>query len=364
LAEGARQSVERTDFSPLTTIADPDFPQKQLSGWLQHQFTLSVDPSEFARFEEPQDAIPMLREKLRDLYRDQEIRLPVQVALNTFMPEHRGSDRDKLVGWVNHRFRANLSVDAVKDVSRRQVEEQLLAVSRAFYPDDAAVKSIEKRVDQALSRVNGHPTGDPQVYGELIQYGNQSLQLGLEPQALSALPKQDVRQAVFRAFEDRFRPEMGQAERAILLDVLDSAWKEHLYLMDHLRQSIGLEGYAGKDPKVEYKRQGMRAFEGMWDRVREHVTFAIFRIEHESPALDNSRWEISDTSHAEAQSISEEFAGQPNPNPDAGPTSELSPGQEATPIEPIRNFEEKVGRNDLCPCGSGKKYKKCHGANA
>jgi preprotein translocase subunit SecA len=169
---------------------------------------------------------------------------------------------------------------------------------------------------------------------------------------------------VFRAFERKFRPEMGQAERAILLEVLDTAWKEHLYLMDHLRSSIGLEGYAGKDPKVEYKRQGMRAFDSMWDRVREQVTGAIFRVEHESPMFVRSLWEISETTHAEAQSIAEEFHGQPAPNPNGGPSNDFAPGQEIKAVEPIRNFKEKVGRNDPCPCGSGKKYKKCHGAEA
>jgi preprotein translocase subunit SecA len=364
LMEGAQQAIPRTDFSPLETILLPDFPQRQLCGWLNHQFTLQIAPEEITKFEDAPDAMALITSKLHELYRDHEIRFPVSVGLTRFMHEHAGSDRAGLIGWANQRFRARLSSEALQDAPRRQIEEELLKASRDFYPGEDALEKIREQVDLAEARVNGHPNGNPQDYGELVQYGNQTLELGLQAQSLAQLPKMEVRQAVFRAFERKFRPEMGQAERAILLEVLDTAWKEHLYLMDHLRSSIGLEGYAGKDPKVEYKRQGMRAFDSMWDRVREQVTGAIFRVEHESPMFVGSLWQISETTHAEAQSIAEEFQGQAAPNPDAAPSNDFAPGQEIKAVEPIRNFKEKVGRNDLCPCGSGKKYKKCHGAEA
>ncbi|MBX3443428.1 MAG: preprotein translocase subunit SecA [Planctomyces sp.] len=369
LYEGAQQSVQRTDFSALETICRADFPQQQLAGWLNHQFTLQIDPAEIAGHEEATAAVEMLKQRLRTLYQDQEIRFPVSVGLTRFMPEHQGSDRGGLIGWANQRFRARLSPDALQDAPRRKIEEELLAASRNYYPGEAALVRIDEEVDRAQGRVNGHP--DPQAWGSLVQYGNESLELGLQPQSLSELPKTAVKQAVYRAFERRYRPEMGQAERAILLEVLDTAWKEHLYLMDHLRQSIGLEGYAGKDPKVEFKRQGMRAFEGMWDRVREQVTGAIFRLEHESPMFLGHLWQITDTSHADAQSLAEEFA--PQPPQQASPQQQQrrpepehttsGPGDDAKPIEPIRNYQAKVGRNDPCPCGSGKKYKKCCGGN-
>ena len=67
------------------------------------------------------------------------------------------------------------------------------------------------------------------------------------------------------AVEDKYRPEMQKLERALLLQLLDTAWKDHLLVMDHLRSSVGLRGYAQVDPKVEYKREGMRIFEQMWD---------------------------------------------------------------------------------------------------
>jgi preprotein translocase subunit SecA len=137
------------------------------------------------------------------------------------------------------------------------------------------------------------------------------------------------------------------------LEVLDTAWKEHLYYMDHLRQGIGLVGYAQKDPKVEYKREGMKAFSQMWDRVGQQVTTAIFRLDQESPAFVGSLWQITETTHEEVESSS-------SYSEDSG-GGQLEPGQTAEAIDPIINNQPKVGRNDPCPCGSGKKFKKCHG---
>jgi preprotein translocase subunit SecA len=147
----------------------------------------------------------------------------------------------------------------------------------------------------------------------------------------------------------------------LTLEVLDHAWKEHLYYMDHLRQGIGLVGYAQKDPKVEYKREGMKAFDAMWDRIGEQVTGAIFRLEKESPQFVGSLWQISAATHQAAASAAQEYKQAPPPPSNGSASRGPEPGQHVQAVEPIRNRQPKVGRNDPCPCGSGKKYKKCHG---
>jgi preprotein translocase subunit SecA len=143
---------------------------------------------------------------------------------------------------------------------------------------------------------------------------------------------------------------MRRMERALLLQILDTAWKEHLLAMDHLRSSVGLRGYAQVDPKVEYKREGMRLFDTMWVGVGTYVTDLIFKMEQLDEGFVGSTW-------VETAAIKE----------DAAPASEIARQQEAAiagteggrKIEPIRNREEKIGRNEPCPCGSGKKYKNC-----
>ena len=86
-------------------------------------------------------------------------------------------------------------------------------------------------------------------------------------------------------------------ERTLVLQILDTAWKEHLLAMDHLRHSVGLRGYAQVDPKVEYKREGMRIFEQMWTSVGEQVTDLIFRMEQLDEGFVGSTWEESEAIH-------------------------------------------------------------------
>ena len=96
------------------------------------------------------------------------------------------------------------------------------------------------------------------------------------------------------AVEDRYRPEMRRMERSLVLQLLDTAWKDHLLAMDHLRSSVGLRGYAQVDPKVEYKREGMRIFEQMWSSVGERVTDLVFRMEQLDERFVGSTWTESE----------------------------------------------------------------------
>ena len=155
---------------------------------------------------------------------------------------------------------------------------------------------------------------------------------------------------VTAAVEDMYRPEMRKMERALVLQLLDTAWKDHLLAMDHLRSSVGLRGYAQVDPKVEFKREGMRIFEQMWDSVGERTTDLIFRMEQLDESFVGSTWTEAEAIHQDAQSAGEIAAQQ-------------QAAIEGTEVDhkpqPIRNRQQRVGRNDPCPCGSGKKFKNC-----
>lgn len=131
--------------------------------------------------------------------------------------------------------------------------------------------------------------------------------------------------------------QMQSFEKYLLLQILDHHWKEHLLSMDHLRQSVGLRGYAQKQPIQEYKRESFELFSSMLDQVREETMMALHRVQIEKPV------EVE----------------QPR---SAGPVS-YSHGEEGGEEGPqtFQRKQPKVGRNDPCPCGSGKKYKQCHG---
>jgi preprotein translocase subunit SecA len=118
--------------------------------------------------------------------------------------------------------------------------------------------------------------------------------------------------------------------------------------MDHLRSGIGLVGYAQVDPKTEYKREGMKAFDEMWDGIHDKITDAVFRMEEED--------EFEAVVGFAYQPTAERFRAPAEGENGMSTNSSEAPKK----IEPIRNANDRVGRNDPCPCGSGKKYKNCH----
>ena len=183
---------------------------------------------------------------------------------------------------------------------------------------------------------------------ELAEWCRANFNVEINPHELAGKTFDEARNLLWNAYDQRYRPEMKRVERGLLLDRLDRAWKNHLYVMDHLRQGIGLVGYAQIDPKTEYKRQGMKEFESMWGGLSDKVTDAVFRLEDDE-SFEESIWSISAMVH--------DAAPRPTAANEDG-TAAASQGP-AKKIEPIRNAGAKIGRNDPCPCGSGKKYKNC-----
>jgi len=368
LIERAREAIARADLSPLDAFLADDFNRRTLCGWLRHQYGIEMTPQEFEKFEsgDVEGPVELINERVHAAYRSQEIRFPVSVAMYRFLGG-RQMDRDGLLRWANHRFHSGLTENDIKEKERDQIAQQLLSVSQGYFPPTDAVDRLDQQLT-AISETNGH-SGNGHVSRSALQelsgLVNSEFGVQIDESKLEHLSGEQVRQTVLQGFDARYRPEFGQAERSLLLEVLDHAWKEHLYYMDHLRQGIGLVGYAQKDPKVEYKREGMKAFEQMWERIGEQVTQAIFRIEKESPEFVGRLWQISAATHQQAAPAAQEARQAPPPAPAPQQQQEsrgVEPGQEVKAVEPIRNRVEKVDRNGPCPCGSGKKYKKCCGA--
>ncbi|MBR9909067.1 MAG: preprotein translocase subunit SecA [Gammaproteobacteria bacterium] len=174
--------------------------------------------------------------------------------------------------------------------------------------------------------------------------------------------REKIQQQVQQAYDakcDRFGPVMREVERQVMLNVLDMLWKEHLANMDHLRQGIGLRAFAQKNPKQEYKRESFELFQQMLDNLKSEVIRMLARVEpvtHEEMEqmeeqrrrqMEQQRLQLQ---HAETSALTEAEAGENGP---------AEAPQE--PAKPFVREGSKVGRNDPCPCGSGKKFKQCHG---
>ena len=170
-------------------------------------------------------------------------------------------------------------------------------------------------------------------------------------------------ECILEAYDSRYesrREENGEemmklVESFVLLKMIDDKWKDHLLAMDHLRHSIGLRGYAQIDPKIAYKQEGYQMFSEMLDGLYKDASEMVLRVrvrkEDESGLgtdLDNAQYQHESIPAA---------AGRPEE------TSSSGGGAESAKPVTIRNKDPKVGRNDPCPCGSGKKFKKCCGVS-
>ena len=140
-----------------------------------------------------------------------------------------------------------------------------------------------------------------------------------------------------------------QLERMVLLQIVDALWKEHLLHMDHLKEGIGLRGYAQRDPKQEYKREAFELFESLLNTVRSEVTKLLMTVQIRS----SDQLEEAEAQQPELENVQYHHAGYDEA------LAEANPGRNQP--TPVSTDEPKISRNDPCPCGSGKKYKHCHG---
>jgi len=145
---------------------------------------------------------------------------------------------------------------------------------------------------------------------------------------------------------------MRQFEKALMLNELDQQWKEHLASMDYLRRGIHLRGFAQKQPKQEYKRESFEMFSNMLEQFKREVISKLSRVqvrtEQDVDAVAAQRRASADMQYQHA-------------DPDARPTAPTPDAAAAAAAQPVVRDGRKIGRNEPCPCGSGKKYKQCHG---
>ena len=174
---------------------------------------------------------------------------------------------------------------------------------------------------------------------------------------LTELASEEVVEAIWEKLkrkyaekEQQIGPEaMRTYERIIMLNIIDAQWKDHLLSLDHLKQGIGLVGYGQKDPLVEYKKQSFDLFQEMLDRIDTNTIRSLFNLQI--------------VSGDPPETVRRRAPLRPTPLTFTGPNQgAAAAGEEAGKTKTVVRDQPKVGRNDPCPCGSGKKYKKCHGA--
>ncbi|CDX24110.1 preprotein translocase subunit, ATPase [Mesorhizobium plurifarium] len=186
------------------------------------------------------------------------------------------------------------------------------------------------------------------------------------------IAEDDIRERITAAADaaakeraDRFGPDvMNYVERSVVLQTLDHLWREHIVNLDHLRSVVGFRGYAQRDPLQEYKGEAFELFQGMLGNLRQAVTAQLMRVELVRQAADAPPPETPEMfgSHIDGSTGEDDFQGGETALLMRQDTNAVVAPENRDPKNP--STWGKVGRNELCPCGSGKKYKHCHGAFA
>jgi preprotein translocase subunit SecA len=359
LIEKAKEAVQRVDLSRGARFLEMDFGIQTACAWVRHKFGIALEPAEISELD-PASVKELVRTKAEASYIRKEAEYPVLAGLYHFTTRdpsgHKRYDREKLVEWARQRFHVEIDLEDLKSKQRDEIKELLVDHSAHYtaLADDAQAE-VDPMVAQILD-LDSDPVQALRIAQEngqlaaLATWLQDRLHSSLTVDELVRMDRQAFENAISTAVDDHYRPEMRKMERALVLQLLDSAWKDHLLAMDHLKSSIGLRGYAQVDPKVEYKREGMKIYEQMWKSVGERVTDLIFRMEQLDESFVGSTWTEGEAIHQEAASATEITEQQ---------EAAIEGTQADHKPEPIRYRQQRVGRNDPCPCNSGKKFKNC-----
>jgi len=339
LISAAAEQIDKKDCEQLFEFLKDDFPLRIFTEWARAKFDIKLDIAELADLNASQIS-RHLAEKTAAKYKQREIEYPVEFAMNiVYGPQGPNVYAfEALTNWANKKYNANLSVERIQNTKPRHLHKQLLELSESFN---------NGKLDQELGdKITSLSTT------ELVRWANERFEASLTEEDLAG-DGPELRDSLYKTAREFLRAELSNLEKYVLVQVYDSTWKDHLYSMDHLKDSIWMRSLAEKDPKTEYKREGSRMFEEMLDTIEDRVTDIIFKVHLEAGARARSVWNVSRTAHDEVS----QFAMAERQRAAA----QAPQGEQR--VKQIKLEKPKVGRNAPCPCGSGKKYKKCCGKN-
>jgi preprotein translocase subunit SecA len=243
-------------------------------------------------------------------------------------------------------------------------------------PREAIFEIIEEVVEaRVIEYCPQDKSADEWELDALVRWANQAFPIGLRREHVDGKSSEELRdvllEKVKRAYDAKAANENPDAlkaiERLIVLNALDRLWQEHLYNMDQLRDGIGLRAYGQKDPLVEYKTEAFAMFDEMQDNVKNEIANNVFRSASSLAAFENflralpQQLSAPDLDSGTALSQARRPPGPKAPGAAAGNDVVEEAIEQTT--APVRRDVPKVGRNEPCPCGSGRKYKNCCGKN-
>ena len=385
--EGAKQHYSRKDGK--TGLIH--FDRAGIVAWAKHRFNIELDLEDLKskqRREIEEILIEcsrnnniLVEEKLREARERLDAMFSSQTNENTEKASEQQThikheSTDTFLRWINEEY---LNVMTLKDAiayPKAMLERQVAAIVemrfRREYPNYRANPETTQQVNDSIQEAirflsdaftaqladstDAVPSPDAKLDPEheetqaFCDWLNEHYSNAITDLSLINTPREELESRVDAIVEARYRPEMQRQVRTLILQNLDASWRDHLLAMDQLRSALGLVGYAQRDTKVEYKREGMQYFEKMWAELNTNVTQLIFKLKdsEQEPEAEPAP-QMTETHDSPDEILTQQEA--------AIEATQKTDNKK----EPFRRQNDKTRRNDPCPCGSGKKYKRCCG---
>ncbi len=340
LISAAGEQIDKKDCSPLVDFVKQDFSISRLAEWVRAKFDIRLNIDELTELSAAQIRRQLI-EQTAAKYKQREIEYPVEFAMNmAYGPQGPNVYAyEALATWANKKYNAGLTIEQIQETKPRTLHKKLLECSRSYNDGE-----LDRELSDKIANLDS---------AELINWAKERFETSLTEDDLPG-DDSELKEKLSEIGREFMRAELSDLEKYVLLQVYDSTWKDHLYSMDHLKGSIWMRSWAEKDPKTEFKREGSRMFDEMLDTIEDRVTDIIFKVHLEAGARARSVWNVSQIQHDE---VSQFAVSEQQRAAAQAPQGEVK-------VKQIKLETPKVGRNEPCPCGSGKKYKKCCGKNA
>ncbi|NOT00783.1 MAG: hypothetical protein HOP29_09165 [Phycisphaerales bacterium] len=354
LTAAAEAHYREVDVGGVRAFLDESLGVKALCNWARAKFDIKLDDATFGA-ESVGHSIELLKSKVREVYHQREVEYPIRQALARAFG---GASTDHaqacegLCQWVKQKYGVNWAADEIQGKPLDEIRDRL----RALQTEHLHNGRIASEVDEALASRSGEG---------LAEWAEARFRVAWSRDRFEAAGD-SVRDVLCDMGRRWICFELFALERYILLRIFDQAWKDHLAEMDRLKDAIAQRPMGGDQthPQSQYAIEGREFFDEMWKLIRARVTDIIFKVRAPEPGQPG---ETTTTTagpgaggpmafhHAESRSAFAQAVADQN--------AAMRAQNVQQKVETIRRDKPRVGRNDPCPCGSGKKHKQCHGRN-
>ncbi|MDP7029011.1 MAG: preprotein translocase subunit SecA [Phycisphaerales bacterium] len=370
MEDEAEKALEVIDLGPLDVYLVEDYPKRELAQWVSTRFGVEFAADRLLEAHEADAAAAVVLEAARTLYREREVCYPIDFAIDMTTANIQ-SDPAKAIGqfcnWAKSRYEVDWTPESLPATDPQEIRTALVEIARTWDDEKMAARAAAV-VESVGTDVDAIDTWFRETMGAAMS------------EAERESCERDPAAAATDCIRRVMRSEVSHLEQWILLQILDSSWKEHLHQMDQLRESIGYRSFSQRDPRIEFKREGANLFEDMLIAIRDKVTDLVFKArlqpqvrQKQQPQAAADRGHPADQGEAAPQPAPEQPASQADPEQEADRSAVAAAAAAASKGRRVRTgggakpasaaaATGVVGRNEPCPCGSGKKYKKCCGA--